>query len=123
YVLFPKEWLEIIISNILDNAIKYSAENKNVNINLDIIHNTLIIEVQDFGIGIKKEDFSKIFERFYRGDKSHSSTIEGTGLGLSIVKHMIDIIEGEITVRSKTNEGTTFSIYIPIIEKILEETD
>lgn len=118
YILFPKEWLEIIISNILDNAIKYSTKNKNVNINLDIIHNTLIIEIQDFGMGIKEEDFTKIFERFYRGDKSHSSTIEGTGLGLSIVKHMIDIIEGEITVKSRINEGTTFSIYIPIIEML-----
>ena len=121
YILFPKEWLEIIISNILDNAIKYSAKNKSVNINLDIIHNTLIIEIQDFGIGIEEENFTKIFERFYRGDKSHSSTIEGTGLGLSIVKHMIDIVEGEITVRSKIDEGTTFSIYIPIIEKIIED--
>lgn len=121
YILFPKEWLEIITSNIIDNAIKYSSKNKIVNINLNIIHNTLIIEVQDFGIGIVKKDLNKIFERFYRGDKSHSSVIEGTGLGLSIVKHMIDIIEGEITVKSEINKGSTFSIYIPIIEILKEE--
>lgn len=117
YILFPKEWLEIITSNIIDNAIKYSSKNKIVNIDLNTIHNTLIIEVQDFGIGIDKKDLTKIFERFYRGDKSHSSIIEGTGLGLSIVKHMIDIIEGEITVSSQIKEGTTFTLYIPIIEK------
>ncbi len=115
YILFPKQWLEIIISNIIDNAIKYSSEESSIKVYFEIKDNYLIIKVIDFGAGICNEDLERIFERFYRGDKSHSSKIEGTGLGLSIVKHMIDIIEGKIEVTSAVGEGSVFTIFIPII--------
>lgn len=101
------------ISNLIDNAIKYSNEWGIVEITLsqDNYHN--IVEVKDHGIGIPQEDLNKIFERFYRVDKMRSRDSGGTGLGLSIAQKAVLIHGGKITVESEVNDGTTFTLYFP----------
>ena len=103
--------LKHIISNLLLNAAKYSPGQDNVIINLEDLNNDVKIEVIDFGIGIPIEDQSLLFEAFYRA--SNVGAISGTGLGLSIVKRFVDTIKGTITVDSKRNEGTKFTIIFP----------
>lgn len=104
-----------IMSNLLDNAIKYNHENGHVWISWSFDANHLTIQVKDDGMGIALSDQNRIFERFYRADKSHSSTIEGTGLGLSIVKHGIQFHHGSIQVESPgLNGGTIFTVVLPL---------
>ncbi|MFY8160873.1 MAG: ATP-binding protein [Candidatus Kapaibacteriota bacterium] len=103
--------LKHIISNLLLNAAKYSPGQDNVIINLEDLNNDVKMEVIDFGIGIPIEDQSLLFEAFYRA--SNVGAISGTGLGLSIVKRFVDTIKGTITVDSKRNEGTKFTIIFP----------
>lgn len=95
-----------LVYNLCENAIKYNKENGSVIVSVD--GNTL--SVKDTGIGIPKEDINRIFERFFRGDKSHSKTVNGTGLGLSIVKHIAIINKADIAVESELGEGTVFTV-------------
>ena len=99
-----------IIYNLCDNAIKYNRSGGSVKV--DVIQNTdkVILKVQDTGIGIPPEHHDKIFERFYRVDKSHSKQSGGTGLGLSIVKHAVQYHHGKITVDSEQGKGTAISV-------------
>lgn len=99
-----------IIYNLCDNAIKYNRSGGSVKV--DVIQNTdkVILKVQDTGIGIPPEHHDKIFERFYRVDKSHSKQSGGTGLGLSIVKHAVHYHHGKITVESEPGKGTAISV-------------
>ena len=112
-----------LIYNLVDNAIRYNRENGRVIINLHETNNKYIIEVSDFGIGIAPEDQFRIFERFYRVDKSHSRQTGGTGLGLSIVKRVVLYHHGKIRVNSKLGEGTTFTVvfYKDKLRELLEE--
>ena len=104
-----------IISNLVDNAIKYNHENGHVWISWHHDDHDLTIQIKDDGMGIALSDQSRIFERFYRADKSHSSTIEGTGLGLSIVKHGVQFHHGSIQVESPgINGGTIFTVVLPL---------
>lgn len=96
--------------NLVENSVKYSKENSNISIITKEAKGKFILEVIDNGIGIPKEDLPRIFERFYRVDKSRSS--KGTGLGLAIVKHIVKLFNGEIFVESKLGEGTKFTIRI-----------
>ncbi len=102
-----------IIYNLCDNAIKYNRPNGSVDVSVKNCSDSVILTVSDTGIGIPPEHQSRIFERFYRVDKSHSREIGGTGLGLSIVKHGILIHNAKITIDSKTDVGTTFTITFP----------
>ncbi|MDO5478252.1 MAG: ATP-binding protein, partial [Clostridia bacterium] len=95
-----------LVYNLCENAIKYNKENGSVIVSVD--GNTL--SVKDTGIGIPKEDINRIFERFFRVDKSHSKTVNGTGLGLSIVKHIAIINKADIAVESELGEGTVFTV-------------
>ncbi len=95
-----------LIYNLCENAIKYNKENGSVRVNVEGNK----ISVKDTGIGIPKEDINRIFERFFRVDKSHSKTVNGTGLGLSIVKHIALINKADITVESVLGEGTEFTV-------------
>jgi len=104
--------LQTIFINIIDNAIKYTLEDKNIYISLYKDDDNIIFEVEDEGIGIKKEEIEKITERFYRSEKSRNRNIKGFGLGLSIVKKALDIIEGKIYFESKENKGTKVKIVI-----------
>ncbi|GAA0085459.1 ATP-binding protein [Clostridium sp. CTA-7] len=97
-----------MILNLVENAIKYSSNRSNIKIITYDIKEYVYIEVEDNGVGIPKEDLPRIFERFYRVDKSRAKG--GTGLGLAIVKHIVKMFNGEIFVKSKLNIGTKFTI-------------
>ena len=99
-----------MLYNLCDNAIKYNNPGGYVKIFIEDANNSIILRVEDNGIGISKEHHEKIFERFYRVDKSHSNVSGGTGLGLAIVKHAVLIHDGEIIVKSKVNEGTVIEV-------------
>lgn len=99
-----------MLYNLCDNAIKYNNPGGYVKIFIEDANNSIILRVEDNGIGISKEHHEKIFERFYRVDKSHSKASGGTGLGLAIVKHAVLIHDGEIIVKSKVNEGTVIEV-------------
>lgn len=99
-----------IIYNLCDNAIKYNVQGGNVKISVYEEPGKVCLAVQDTGIGIAPEEHSKIFERFYRVDKSHSKQSGGTGLGLSIVKHAVQYHHGEIDVKSEINSGTAITV-------------
>ena len=107
--------LTLAISNLVENAIKYNHEDGWVQVSLNADHKYFYVTVADSGKGIPEDSIDHIFERFYRVDKSHSAEIEGTGLGLAITKSAIMIHHGAIRVRSKEQEGTTFSVRIPLI--------
>ncbi|MDO9548387.1 MAG: ATP-binding protein [Candidatus Marinimicrobia bacterium] len=104
--------LEQVLINLLDNAIKCTDKGK-IKIRFSQISNNTLIEIEDTGIGIPKEHLSRIFERFYTVDKSHSRQLGGTGLGLSIAKHIVLLHNGRIDVESTPGEGTTFSVWLP----------
>ena len=108
--------ITLIITNIVENGIKYNKpEGGWVRISLNADHKYLYLTISDSGIGMPQEATVKIFERFYRVDKSHSREIGGTGLGLAIVKSAITMHKGMIRVTSTENEGSTFSIRIPLV--------
>ena len=96
--------------NLIENAIKFSKENGNIDITMKTSEDNLIVMVKDYGIGIEKPE--KIFNRFYQADESHSQS--GYGLGLAIVKRIIELSEGKILVESKKGEGATFSVILPL---------
>ncbi|MBN7772681.1 sensor histidine kinase [Clostridium aminobutyricum] len=96
--------------NLIENAIKYSNENSSVFISSRQEGGKIIIDVTDKGIGIAEEHFSRLFERFYRVDKSRTKKAGGTGLGLSIVKHIAYLLNAEVKVKSKLGEGSTFTV-------------
>lgn len=102
--------VEEMIFNLVDNAVKYNKKGGKVKISVEDTGKHIKIAVSDTGIGIKKADFDKIFERFYRVDKSHSKEIGGTGLGLSIVKHGAVYHNASVDVESEIGKGTTISL-------------
>jgi two-component system, OmpR family, phosphate regulon sensor histidine kinase PhoR len=107
------EKLNLILSNLLSNAVKFSHPDGKIIIRAVRVFDKLMIEVQDFGQGISKENENVIFDRFKRIDSGINSVNRGHGLGLSINKAILDILEGAITFTSKINEGATFMIHIP----------
>ncbi|NMM65614.1 cell wall metabolism sensor histidine kinase WalK [Clostridium sp. P21] len=104
-----------MIINLIDNAIKYSDNNGIVKIGTGVKNNNCIIWVEDTGVGISKEHMNRIFERFYRVDKSRSREQGGTGLGLAIVKHIVMSLNGSIRVESEVEKGSKFILEVPII--------
>lgn len=102
-----------IIYNLCDNAIKYNRPGGKVNIDIRDLASSAILSVRDTGIGIPPEHQNRIFERFYRVDKSHSKEVGGTGLGLSIVKHAAKIHGAKVSVESTPGEGTCISLEFP----------
>lgn len=110
-----KESLTELLIIFLDNAVKYSNENGKVIVRTITEHNKAVIAVQDFGIGIRASELPHIFNRFYRADASRSKTkVQGYGLGLSIAKSIIDMHNGKVDVDSTPNQGTTFTIILPL---------
>jgi two-component system, OmpR family, phosphate regulon sensor histidine kinase PhoR len=108
-----KTRFEQILTNLIDNAIKFSQEKGKVNVISSQRENEYIVTVEDTGEGIGNEHLERIFERFYRTDKARSREIGGTGLGLAIVKHLVRLHGGEVSVKSTLNEGSSFLIEIP----------
>lgn len=99
-----------IVYNLIDNAIKYNVENGSVEISISRDKNNIILSVSDTGIGIPEEYQERVFERFYRVDKSHSKETGGTGLGLSIVKHAVQDIGADIKLESRCGKGTVVTV-------------
>ena len=112
--------LEEVIYNLCDNGIKYNREDGTVSIHLQELKDSVEIRVKDNGIGIPREDCSRVFERFYRVDKSHSKAIGGTGLGLSIVKHGVTFLGGTLKMLSEEGKGTEITMTFPKERKINE---
>jgi len=102
-----------ILFNLLDNAIKYNHRGGRVRANVENRENTVVLTVSDTGMGIPEIHQDRIFERFYRVDKSHSKEVGGTGLGLSIVKHAVQILHAQMKLESVPGQGTTITILFP----------
>lgn len=105
--------LEEMIYNLLDNAVKYNKQGGRADVDVRSSGGDIVVTVSDTGIGVPADSIDRIFERFYRADKSHSRKIGGTGLGLSIVKHGVSLHGGSITVKSSEGSGTTFTMALP----------
>ncbi|WP_255077709.1 sensor histidine kinase KdpD [Lacihabitans sp. CCS-44] len=103
-----------IIFNLMDNAIKYSKEKPEITIATSNTEKGLLLKISDKGIGIPKDQLSKIFEKFYRVPKGDLHDVKGFGLGLSYVKNMVEMHNGTISVNSKIDEGTDFSVLLPL---------
>ena len=106
--------MTLALSNLVENAIKYNKKNGWVKVTLDADHKNFTVMVEDSGMGIPEEAMERIYERFYRVDKSHSREIGGTGLGLAITRNIILMHRGTIQVSSVEQEGTTFVVKIPL---------
>lgn len=109
--------LEEAIYNVCDNAIKYNRNDGSVSVFLTQTAQEIQIVVKDTGVGIPKEDQNRVFERFYRVDKSHSKEIGDTGLGLSIVKHAVGALKGSVILRSEEGNGTEICMKFPKVHK------
>ncbi len=105
--------LTAVVYNLCDNAIKYNKDGGTVFVNVKNNAENIVLSVRDTGIGIPKEQQERIFERFYRVDKSHSKEVGGTGLGLSIVKHAAKLHDAKITLESEVGKGTEITVIFP----------
>jgi two-component system, OmpR family, sensor histidine kinase SenX3 len=102
------------VTNLLDNAVKYSEPGEPVEVDATVADGSICISVRDHGIGIPSRDLERIFERFYRVDRARSRATGGTGLGLSIVRHVAQAHRGDVTVESTEGEGSTFRLRVPL---------
>lgn len=116
FIYADPDRMEQVFTNLIDNALRHTDENGFVNVSAEISNQTLYVSIEDSGSGIPEEDVPFVFERFYKADKSRTRNKQkkGTGLGLAIAKNIIDAHQGTISVKSKLNEGTTFTFSIPL---------
>ena len=112
-VFADKKGIERVILNIISNAIKYTPENGVIKVYVGFVYNDAYIKVIDTGIGIAEDEIPKVFERFYRVDKSRTREMGGTGLGLPIAKEILEQNEGKIDIKSTLGKGTEVVIRIP----------
>ena len=113
YVNGEENMLEELIFNLLENSIKYNKPGGSMNVHVSQVGNSVKLSVADTGIGIPEEHLGRVFERFYRVDKSHSKKIEGTGLGLAIVKHIAQYHCAKVNIESREREGTKITVVFP----------
>lgn len=116
-VMTSKKDVTTIINNLVSNAVKYNVDNGSVYVNVYPEKETAVVEVKDTGIGIAVQDQQRIFERFYRVDKSRSRQAGGTGLGLSIVKNLVRRLGGTIELESALNQGSLFRVTLPNLDQ------
>lgn len=102
-----------VVYNLIDNAVKYSADNPAIAIRVKQVKKTIVLEVRDNGIGVREDDQKKIFEKFYRVPTGNIHNVKGFGLGLNYVKQIVEAHRGKITLKSHLGEGCTFRIYFP----------
>lgn len=102
------------VNNLIDNAVKYSGDSKKVIVRAYAGDQSVIIEVRDFGLGIKKEEMGKVFDRFYRGGDELTRTVKGSGLGLTLVKQIVEAHKGSVQVESEPGRGSLFAIKLPL---------
>src|SRR5688500_8778050 len=113
-VLIDRDAMAQAISNLLDNAIKYSGDVKQVAISSQTVRSGLSVEVADQGIGIPRAEQAKIFDKFYRVGNGLVHDVKGSGLGLSLVKHIIEAHKGTLSVESEVGKGSRFTILLPV---------
>lgn len=114
-IMADKDAMVTVLVNLLDNAYKYSYDNKQIELKVFSEDSFVCFSVKDNGIGMTRRQMKRVFDRFYQADSSLSRREEGTGLGLSIVKFIVDAHKGQITVESKPNKGTTFTVKLTAI--------
>ena len=112
-----REWLERLLINLLDNAIKYTATGGRVAVAVMRQDGAARLTVSDTGVGITPEALPHVFERFFRGDASRSSSVEGAGLGLTLVKWIAERHGGRLDVASVAGEGSTFTLSLPDVSR------
>ena len=105
------------LTNLIDNAIKYSGDSRKISVSARLEEQAVVIAVQDFGVGIKKEDIDKVFERFYRGGDELTRTVKGSGLGLTLVREIVAAHRGKVHVESEPGKGSVFSIRLPLPQR------
>ena len=116
-VLCDRDKIGQVLTNLINNSINYSVENGRTEVRFFDLEDNVLIEVSDDGVGIKEEHLPRLFERFYRVDKSRSRNEGGTGLGLAIVKHIVEAHGQTINVRSTEGKGSTFSFTLRKLKK------
>jgi signal transduction histidine kinase len=109
-----REALSRALFNLLDNAVKYSGESRNVFLRAWSDKGNVFFEVRDEGIGISKDEQEKVFEKFYRTQIVHNSNIKGSGIGLTVVSHIVKAHGGEVLLESEVGKGTKVTIRIPV---------
>jgi two-component system phosphate regulon sensor histidine kinase PhoR len=114
-----REAVSQILSNLMDNAIKYTPRGGRISVGARPAGRYVEVHVRDSGIGIPADELPRLFERFYRVDKARSRELGGTGLGLSIVKHLVAAHNGVTRVESRSGEGSTFYFTLPVEESAL----
>ncbi len=102
------------ITNLIDNAVKYSGESKKIDVKARMDEQHLVIVVRDYGVGIKEEELNKIFDRFYRGGDELTRTVKGSGLGLTLVKQIVEAHKGSIQVEAELGKGSVFVVKLPL---------
>ena len=111
--VFDKQALETVLSNLVDNAVKYCPEGASITLRAEPVGGSVQMIVEDTGPGIASKHLARLFERFYRVDAGRSREVGGTGLGLSIVKHWVEAMDGTVNVTSVVGQGTTFAFTLP----------
>jgi len=114
--------LHLVLVNLLDNAVKFSPENKEISVTLERIADRATLSIEDKGIGIDKHDQERIFDTFFRVERDLVKKTRGTGIGLSLVKQIVAAHGGEISLTSKTGKGTKFTVLLPLAGDHGEET-
>ena len=107
-----KSLIEELVYNLVENAIKYNVDGGKVTVDVSEEDSRVCLKVSDTGIGIPEKSLGRVFERFFRVDKSRSKATGGTGLGLAIVKHTAEYLGGGVSVKSKENEGTQITVIL-----------
>lgn len=122
-VYADKTRLTQILMNLIGNAWQYTAEGGQIEVSARLVGDEFVqIDVSDNGIGIPEEDLAHIFERFFRSERHEVQLVDGTGLGLSITKSFVEMLGGKIWVKSRVNQGTTFSFTVPLASRRAPET-
>jgi signal transduction histidine kinase len=127
-VFFDRDKVEKIVTNLISNAFKFTAEGGTIDVRVKRADKDLVIEVADTGMGISKDKLDKIFDRFYMADDTHKRREEGTGIGLALTKELVELHKGKILVESEEGKGTTFTVRLPMgkehlkPEEILEKS-
>jgi len=108
--------LKQVVVNLVDNAIKYTPEGGKISVQVRVEASLAVLEVRDSGIGISAEALPHVFERFYRSEQVLARKARGTGLGLSMVESIVAAHGGQVTVKSRENEGAIFRVVLPRLE-------
>jgi two-component system phosphate regulon sensor histidine kinase PhoR len=113
-VTLDREEIGLAATNLIDNAVKYSGDSREVIMRAHTENDHAVIEVQDFGIGLDPSERHRVFERFYRGGEALTRSVKGTGLGLTLVKNIVEAHGGTIDARGEPGQGSTFTIRLPV---------